>query len=101
MSRAGRMYKPVSYSEYNVVCFLMVSDCETTSTYNELKYLLLKRSLTKLGHSYKQQLTFPLTFFLFLKICHVTYKSRTENKTKTKNKKMCNQWQTLPSEVVL
>lgn len=66
----------------------MVSDCETTSTYNELKYLLLKRSSTKPGHSYEQQLTFPLTFY-FLKICHMTYKSRTENKIKTKKTKRC------------
>lgn len=62
-SGAGRMYRPVSYSEYNVLCFLIVSHCETTSTYSELKYLLLMRSLIKPSHSYKQQLTFPLTFY--------------------------------------
>lgn len=84
MSRAGRMYKPVSYSEYNVVRFLMVSDCETTSTYNELKYLLLKRSLTKPGHSYKQQLTFPLTFFIFKDMSHDLQK---QNRKQNKNKK--------------
>lgn len=76
-----------------------VSNCETTSTYNELKYLL-KRSLAKPRHSYEQQLTFPWTFFIF-KICHMTYKSRTGNEKTKPKKDMCNQWQTFPSEVVL
>lgn len=79
MSRVGRMYSPVSYNDYNVVLF-MISKCEITSTYDELKYLFLKRFLTKTGHSYKQQLIFPLNF---QKICHMTYKNRTKEKKQT------------------
>lgn len=70
MSGAGRKYRPVSYREYNVMCFLIVSDCATTSTSNDLKYLLHMRSLIKPSHTYKQQLTFPLTFFFFKDMSH-------------------------------
>lgn len=69
----------------------MVREYETTSNYDQkLKYLFKKKT----GHSYKQQLLFPFNF----KKRYVTWPTKTKQ---SKKENMCNQWQTLPSEVVV
>lgn len=82
-------YLMVSYSEYGKVCLWLVS-MRPHLTMTEVKIFIKILNKRKFVIFHKTSINFSCNF---KKICHITYKNKTKN--------MCNQWRTLPSEMMV